>query len=374
MLDNPITMRKHMSFTRFCIVSIFLACAWLWPFCAVAQKIPAASPAVAYFPILPYGSTTDTLPQLLPIVANHSLEDDHSVIKRAIIVIHDRTRDANTVFNLMTNLAGEANQNTFIIAPQFLLESDMVRLGGQLPDHGHMFARWSLKDDGGAWEDGGDSAADLSQKGISSFTAMDLLLLFFADQQTFPNLEQVIIVGNGAGADFVTRYAAMGQGLGFLDRRHIVTHFIAANPSSFLYITASRPRDHLKGFVSVDPAQCPAYNNYKYGLDNLNPYGRRIGVAAIKQSFVTRHITYLLGETAAANDPMPDTSCAGQLEGSDRLMRAANYNLYLSVAFGPEASATQKFYTVPEAGYDPAQIFSSKCALISLFGDGNCSQ
>jgi hypothetical protein len=192
-----------------------------------------AIPAATWFPILPFDAEPDAQPQLLPLTSNMPLDEDHTGVTRAIIVIHDVSRDSSSALAMLATLAGERNKTTFIMAPQFLLESDIARFAGHLPDEGRNLARWTP----GAWEDGGESTAHPPDKGISTFTAMDLLLAFLSEKKFFPDLQDVIVTGHGAGGDFVLRYAAIGLAPDLLDPLGIKVQFAAANASSYLYFT-----------------------------------------------------------------------------------------------------------------------------------------
>ncbi len=377
-------MRKHTKTLLLLLTGLGLAVfAPLWAADAAVDTLPAVvpvtpapitipAPVTAYFPVLPLGAGEGAEPQLLPMLGNHALLEDHTGITRAIIVIHDYTRDANAAFSLLTTLAGPQNATTMILTPQFLLDTDIAHYAGQLPQGGKMFARWPL----GGWESGGDSAASPPQKGISSFTALDLILLYLGEKKFFPDLQQIIVTGHGTGGDFVQRYAAMGQAPELLDRQHLPVRFVAANAASYLYFTASRmvvnKENGKQSFGSPDATACPTYNLYPYGLESLNEYGRRAGVNAVKLGYVSRAVIYLVGEQAALGDRMPDGSCAALLEGPDRVSRAMNYNLYLNMIFGEAAHKLQKFITIPKAGYDPAALFGSRCGLSALFSDGEC--
>lgn len=331
-----------------------------------AADVSPALPATSYFPILPYGDGVDSAPQLLPIASNHPLDSDHTGITRALIMIHDRSRDANAALALATALAGASNEDTLILAPQFLLASDIERFAAHLPDQGDALARWNLED----WQTGGDSLARAPQKGISSFTALDLLMLYLGEEKYFPDLKQIVIAGHGAGGDFVLRYAALGQAPGLVDKT-IAVRFVAANPSTFLYFTALRPAGK-QGFAAPDAAKCQGYNNYPFGLEQLNDYARRTGVDGIRLNYPSKHVAYLVGEKEAAEDRDPNTSCSAQLEGPDRFLRAANYSIYLTTIFGDETAVTQSLSIIPGAGFDPAAVFGSRCGMAMLFGDGKC--
>jgi hypothetical protein len=196
-----------------------------------------AIPAAALFPILPFHAQPDALPQLLAVAANHPFGDEHPEIKRAVIVIHDAARDANAALSLFSMLAGPQNDSTLILAPQFLLSSDIVRFTDHLPDGGRDLAYWPL----GAWEDGRLSTAEAPQKGISSFAAIDLMLVYLGEKKFFPSLEEIVVTGFGAGGDFVLRYAATGLAPDILDEDGTLVRFVPVNASSYFYFTALRP-------------------------------------------------------------------------------------------------------------------------------------
>ena len=333
---------------------------------AAAAQLPThggAAPATSLFPILPYEAADNAAPQLLPVTANHALGGDHAGITRAILAIHDLSRDADGTLTTLSSLAGANNETTIILAPQFLLNSDIPSSADE------DLARWPL----GGWEGGGESLVRPPQKGVSSFTAIDLLLLYLGEKQFFPDLKTIVIAGHGAGGDFVQRYAVAGKAPDLLEKQGITMRFVAADASSYLYLTTLRPIAGKPGFALPDKSKCPAYDAYWYGLDNLNDYAQHTGASEIRLRYPERRVIYLAGEKVAENDPLPDVSCAARLQGPDRLARAMNYDIYLSTIFGESTATTQKFATVPRAGYDPAAIFGSSCGMDALFGDGECA-
>ncbi len=333
----------------------------------VSNAQPA--PSSAYFPILPFGADPEAQPQLLPVASNHPLGEDHTNVTRGIIVVHDVSRDAGSMLSMMTVLAGSGNDAAMIVAPQFLLESDIAHFADKLPNGGKGMARWAW----GAWIDGGESTAVAPQKGVSSFTALDLILLYLGDREFFPNLKDVVVVGNGAGGDFVLRYAAVGQAPDLIGVQGVVTHFVAANPSSYLYYTPMRPMAGKPGFSMPDASACAGYDAYRYGINNLNDYARRIGVNEIRLRYPSRQMVYLIGDKSGVDDRFPDTNCAAMMQGPDRFTRAKNYNLYLSTIFGDDIARNQSFSVVPNVGSEPNVLFGSRCGMSALFGDGSCA-
>ena len=350
-----------MKFLRAAGLAVLLA------LCPVASHA-AINTFTTYFPLLPYDAPPDAQPSLLPLASNIQLEGSHADITRGIIIIHDFSRDAGQSLATIMSLAGAQNDKTVILAPQFLLESDIARFAEKMPDKGRDFARWTL----GGWGAGDNSLAQPAQKGISSYTAIDLMLMYLADPASFPDMKDIIVIGHGEGGDFVQRYAAAGQAPEVMGKQ-ISLRFAVLNASSYLYLTTVRPQKNRQGFAPPDDGTCKDFNQWPYGTDNLNAYAKRAGVNAIKMRFASRQVGYLVGENASKNDPAPDTSCAALLQGADRPSRAMNYDIYTGILYGEAATKKQNLLVEPNTGYDATALYGSKCGMTMLFGDGDCT-
>jgi hypothetical protein len=324
-----------------------------------------AVPATTYFPVLPYDATPDAAPQLVPVASNHPMQGIQAGVTRAIIVIHDESRDANGALATLSALAGSTNASTMILAPQFLLPSDLARFAKSLPGQGRVFATWQIA----GWPAGDDAAPAQTQKGVSSFTVVDLLLMYLADRNMFPDLRTVVVAGFGAGANFVQRYAAFGMAADIIGKQNIDMRYAVADASSYLYQTANRNLGGRKGFGKPDSATCPDYDAYPYGLEKLNPYARRVGANAAKTDYVTRFVTYLY---TATPDAIPESNCAALAQGADSRARAVNYKTYLQSLYGDVASRTQIFAETKDAASDAVGLYGSTCGMAVLFGDGLC--
>lgn len=344
---------------------IFSVLVWLllWG-CGVARAADAV-PATAYFPVLPLNATENAIPQLVPVASNHALEGVQKGITRAIIVIHDDRRDANAALATVSTLAGSANVSTMILAPQFLMSSDIARFADHLPEKGKAFATWPIS----GWIAGDDSESSPEHKGVSSFTVIDLLLMLLSDRDSFPDLQTIIIAGSGAGGNFVQHYAAFGMADDLVTKQNIALRYLVADASSYLYLTPNRPLGGRKGFGAPNAALCPDFNAYPHGLDGLNPYGKHVGVNAAKTNYALRFVTYVNAPTA---DAIPESNCAALEQGTDSAVRAANYEFYLQSLYGDVAAKTQKFVIAKNAKNDAAGLFGSACGMEVLFGDGMC--
>ncbi|MDE2030037.1 MAG: hypothetical protein KGI97_05665 [Alphaproteobacteria bacterium] len=345
---------------------LLLVMGFLWFGCATARAADAV-PATAYFPVFPYNAQGNAPPQFVPVAANHKLDGVHRGITRAIIVIHGSDRDANDALAGMASLAGAANAETMIVAPQFLLPSDIARVAAHLPDQGQLFAAWQAND----WPYGGNSSATPPQQGISSFTVIDLLLMYVSDPDVFPDMKTVVVAGAGTGADFVQRYAAFSRAAAPLAKQDINLRFIVAGAHSYLYMTENRMLGGRNGFGQPDVKVCPAYDAYPYGLENLNPYAGRAGANAAKLDYATRFITYL---NAPGGNSEQKANCAVLDQGATAAVRAKNFRLYLRSIYSGVASRTQVFSFDHSAKGDALGLFGSSCGMEVLFGDGMCPE
>ncbi|MDE1900428.1 MAG: hypothetical protein KGI37_02145 [Alphaproteobacteria bacterium] len=360
------------------LVLLFALLACPAAYAADAAAGTDAVPATAYFPVMPLDAPDSATPQVVPIAANHPIGGAHPGITRAIIVIHGQTRDANAALGMMSALAGADNATTMIIAPQFLLPSDIARVAAHLPNQGRGIATWRAGD----WPVGGNSLAARPQDAVSSYTVVDLLAMYASDHDSFPDIRNIAIAGFGTGAVFVQRYAAFSKAIDALEQENIDLRFIVADAPSYLYLTDTRPPDPAgkgghKGFWRPDPTQCLGFDDYPYGLDKLPPYAQRTGANAAKVNYALRFITYLNAPPSAADaspDTVPDAGCAAMLQGRDAASRAALFKAYMDMLYSNVAAKTQIFATVPKTPDDAIGLFGSNCGMSALFGDGTCPQ
>ena len=149
---------------------------------------------------------------------------------------------------------------TIIIAPQFLITTD---LNYWQPINEYVF--WSGTT---PWSSGGQSnSTNLHPRNyvISSFSLMDSLISHLLSN--FSNLQDIVLIGNSAGGQFVNRYAAGSDQEG-----HGKIRYVVSAPSSYLYFDENRYNEYQMPFSWSVPQGCTGYNDYKYGLDDLNEY------------------------------------------------------------------------------------------------------
>lgn len=272
----------------------------------------------------------------------------NDAIERAIFVVHGNKRDADRYYDRVVAAAASETDfsDVFLLAPYFQTLRDRPAA------HEHY---WSSH----GWKIGNKS---LDSRRTSSFAVMNELLsrLCSSEPAIFPRLRTIVIVGHSAGGQFVNRYAA--GGVSCLNKA-IEVRYVVMNPSSYLYLDGRRRPDRNAGF-EADIRGCRDYDDYKYGLRNLNSYMKRVGVEEIRSRLFTRHIYYLAGEEDTRAGGSLDTSCEANLQGANRLVRYGNYRDYASLFKGWTGSV---FISVPGVGHDGGRMLASDAARRIIF-------
>jgi len=270
-------------------------------------------------------------------------------IRRAVIIVHGRLRNAQSYLHSAEHAARQAGQDatTLVIAPQFLNQRDIAR--HHLPD---TLLRWH----GNAWMAGEPSTGPGS---LSSYGALDAIVERLSDRRQFPALTRIVIAGHSGGAQVVQRYALTGRDLPALKASGIQLRYVIANPSSFAYFDAHRP-------VVFDQAKCPGFNDWKYGLLKLPAYASGQTAQQLEQRYVQRDITYLQGhKDTDPNHPALDKSCAAEAQGAYRLIRGHNYFDYLRQRH-PQG-LEQRLIEVPGVGHDGDGMLTSPEGQAAVF-------
>jgi hypothetical protein len=299
---------------------------------------------------------------LMPVFADKKLVDPHPGIEHVTIGIQDPARNAGLEYDRLLRVVGEG-PTTMVLVPQFLApqDADRHRLG---PD----FARWTL--DG--WKEGGNSrpASPADQGALaSSFQAVDALLLFLADRQSFPDLKRVSIVGYGQSARFVQLYAATVRGLEAPQAAGIAVRFVVAAADSYLYFDEERPsRSHESGFEDFPRAQCNGFNYWPYGFVLPAPYASGERPRDLARAYAGREVVYLIGDR---DSEIGDRSCEARAQGRDRNERLVQYMRHVARAAGT-APASHARLVAPGVGADPVALLASPCGRAALLGEKRC--
>lgn len=266
-------------------------------------------------------------------------------VTRALIIVHGRLRNAQTYLKSGESAAEQAGQSTdtLVIAPQFLNQDDTAR---------HHLADSVLRWHGNDWMAGEPS---IGPKPLSSYAALDQILLRLSDRKAFPALKEIVIAGHSGGGQVVQRYALLSHSQ---PAPGISLRYVIANPSSYAYFDAQRP-------VPFELASCPGFNDWKYGLQNLPAYARGQSAAALEKAYVARQVTYLLGQQDTdPNHPALDKSCAAETQGPYRLIRGHNYFDYLKQR---HPQLRHALVEVPGVGHNGDKMFTSPEGQKALF-------
>jgi len=197
-----------------------------------------------------------------------------SDVKRAVVIIHGLQRDPGTYMaNILTAFSqlpaggGPTRSNTQIIAPYFPNGNDKnigYPWNASAPASNRSYTN-ALVWQGGNWIGGDNNQYPSGQIATSSYDVLDSIIVWFANQNVYPNLRQVVIAGHSAGAQTTQRYAAVGKDLvasGNITQgpdKFRVTYWVA-NPNSLLWFNTSRP---------LDSSSCVGYDDWRDGLSNF---------------------------------------------------------------------------------------------------------
>ncbi|NVZ95715.1 alpha/beta hydrolase [Pseudomonas sp. D6002] len=261
-------------------------------------------------------------------------------VTRALIIVHGRLRNAMTYLDSGEKAAEAAGQNanTLVIAPQFLNQTDLKR--NQIDSQ---TLRWNSND----WMAGEPSTGPGQ---ISSYGALDQIIKHLGNRKLFPNLKEIVVAGHSGGGQVVQRFALTGHDHPLLQTEGISLRYVVANPSSYAYFSPQRP-------VKFDVASCPGFNDWKYGMQNLPAYAKGQSAEQLEQAYVSRNVTYLLGQQDTdPNHPALDKSCGAETQGAYRLIRGHNYFDYLKQRH-PQLG--HKLVEVPGVGHNGDKMFTS---------------
>ncbi|RXE53029.1 MULTISPECIES: hypothetical protein [Pseudomonas fluorescens group] len=261
-------------------------------------------------------------------------------VTRALIIVHGRLRNAQTYLQSGIDAAAHAGVggSTLVIAPQFLNQADVKR--NHLDDQ---VLRWKGND----WMAG---EASTGPRQISSYGALDQIIKHLGNRTLFPALKEIVVAGHSGGGQVVQRFALTGHDHPLLNTEGIRLRYVVANPSSYAYFSPQRP-------VKFDIANCPGFNDWKYGMQNLPDYVGDRGAQQLEQDYVSRDITYLLGQQDTdSNHPALDKSCEAETQGAYRLLRGHNYFDYLKQRH-PQLG--HRLVEVPGVGHDGDKMFTS---------------
>ena len=300
----------------------------------------------------------------LPYYSNLSLNEVHDDTKLAIVVLHGASRNADDYYDRMYAVVnGVGMDSTIIIAPQFLRTGDL-----DVHNLSEDVLYWTNTTNWTAGYTSGNTSNHNRPFTISSYSIMDTLLYRLAMNN--PILNQMVFVGFSAGGQFVNRYVG---GNDVTDRIfqefNLSMRYIVGSPSSYLYMNDERRIQNTVNQFAV-PGGCSGYNDYKYGLDDLNNYMSTAGSDSIRIRYSRREVIYLIG----GSDNEGTTDCQSMAQGNHRYERSIIYFNYLQYYFSSEILGRHQHAIIPNIDHDSYNIFNSACGRKALFGYGDCDQ
>lgn len=325
------------------------------------------------FPLL-----IDSREHVLTYEGTHDvLQDVDPDVRLVVFVHHGGSQNPTTYFERMLAALEAADDDrrelglkatTMVLAPGMIGEQHLL----DNPDRyaGRHYPFWD-----GGWREGANS---LNEPHVSNYDLLDGMVRHVAE--FYPGVKAIVHVGHSAGGQLLSRYSVGTPVYDELRRRGIYVRYIVANPSSVLYFDRQRP-DLIAGEGFVDyrnrvpflaGGECPEFNQYKYGFENLVPYMTRRPVAAMLAAFRQRDVFMFQG--LEDNDPLGDgvdRDCPALLQGRYRLERGQRYYEYLGHFFGPEIYETKSIEFAPGVGHHSGEMFLSEAGRRIIFFDAD---
>lgn len=318
--------------------------------CTDSYEAPCSSPLICKERIPVFNTNT------IEVVRSFSLTKTHCAVTRAIIVLHGRDRDPENYFDYIWDSAYSTSHTTdsLIISPYFREELD-VRQTTDL--YWKRSAGTASQYD---WAMGGQSYSPVA---FSSYSVIDKIISSIKTSNKFPNLKTIVVVGHSAGGQLAQRYALSGNynNQNFTDTRF---SYIVGNPSSYAYLNDMRPSStNITTFFTPSSTTCSSFNNWGYGLLKPNNYVSKLLSTTLISQYISRNVTYLLGDADILSTGL-DTTCAANLQGSNRYQRGLAYFNHINKFY---ITHIHKKVIVPGVGHSGRDMLTSDLAKPLLF-------
>ena len=288
----------------------------------------------------------------IPIHSSHPLTETNGQLEHLLIIIHGGNLNARKSFETGQKIVASlkiSKSRVMVLAPRF-----PVRINPS--EKGLLF--WDEK-----WREGGRSLSTGLNKGLpepSSFEVLDKLTDVITKHNS--SIRRIIILGHSAGGQFVLRYAAMNNLHELLEGLGVSIHYVVANPSSYLYLDRTRFYFSSTGEILMiskeELKDCPGYNKYKYGLEELYGYAEPLSLKLIRTRLLKRPIMFALGTVDTDRSWSLDTSCEGDAQGGNRYERGLLYKHHLALFVKNAPESQHCWLEIPEVGHDSIGMFT----------------
>lgn len=241
--------------------------------------------------------------------------DSSSDVRGAVITIHGNSRNADDYFEKMISIMGSqvSADEIMVLSPKFItsyektLDSDWY---------------WNTT----SWKWGMQSYTSALGASASSFQTIDSLLSKLSNKSLFPELSDIVIVGHSSGAAFVHMYSYTKSKNLF---KGLNIHFAVVNNQYFVHPGSTRLQPD--GSVSTFE-DCNNYDNWPYGLGNLNAYMQIIGRPVAKDNFIGNKVDYFIAQNDTETEGIT-AGCYHDILGSNRFEKTINYMTYMDIIF-----------------------------------------
>ena len=288
----------------------------------------------------------------IPIVSSDPLDINNNETEYLIIMIHGGGLNVVNTFETGQQFIESLKMSK----DRFLILAPQIIEGVKLKEKGILF--WDHR-----WKGGGMSLSTGLNKGLpslSSFEVMDRLI--DVSIKLNPNIHRITILGHSAGGQFVVRYAAINSRNEFLEQQGVSIRYVVANPSSYLYLDQTRFHFNSKGEILITSREnlmnCPGYNKYKYGLEELYGYAETLSPQLIRTRLLTRPVMFVLGSADTDRNWSLDKSCEGEAQGENRFQRGLLYKHHLGHFVKTSLESQHIWLEIPEVGHDATEIFT----------------
>jgi hypothetical protein len=236
-------------------------------------------------------------------------------LRQAVIVVHGASHNPDAYFSYLTNTlnAESLSENTVLIAPFFR------NTATSSADDFY----WSST----GWRDG--KLSNNSNK-ISSFEVLDKIIEQLADAEHFPVLDQIIITGQSSGGRFTHVFAPSNKSHELYP--NIKFDYVVSESQYFYYPDGQRIDESTNQLYT--PTGCAGYGIWPFGFNVAPEYLAGVSETNFNQKFITRPITYLLGNGTASDPTLNLNNCSATLLGSSRYQRGENMFQYMELVHG----------------------------------------
>ena len=201
----------------------------------------------------------------------------NAAIRRLVIVISGANADAwayhKSVLDALQGMNDpEINPNSVAVLSPYFPNDKHAGSGfpynpnGATPDE--KYPSPALVWYGTEWSGGANNQYPPRLKTVSAYDALDQVIQYYGNLNTFPNMKHIVVSGHSMGAQMLHRYAAVGKTRSQLGVQVPISYYIA-NPSSFTWFANDRP---------LSTGKCTStFNDWREGLAKYATYGSAHG-------------------------------------------------------------------------------------------------